>query len=268
MTPGFTLEVVPLGLRLAAAANRLAHARDPLFGWLAPLAAVLERAADAPLARPERFARVEATGLRRGGALDFAQPERETVDPPQDLPSDVRERLLPHVGEAARELRVHDGEHADRVARLHRADAVAFGPDVYFARGRYQPREPSGFALLAHEAVHVRQASRPDAGWQRASAHGLAVEEATADAIERAAQRRRPISLSAGLGEPAGHALPPVNAPVPAGVAPPAQRPMAASVDRNLELAAAAPAIDVESLRQGLMRELMSQIRADMERGG
>ena len=65
---------------------------------------------------------------------------------------------------------------------------------------------------------------------------------------------------------PAWSTLPAVMAAAPTASA--GQRPMAAANDRTLDAPASGVAMDMEAMRQTLMRDLMSQIRADMERGG
>ena len=178
--------------------------------------------------------------------------------------------MKPHVGAAADVMRVHDGEDAHRVAERYRADAVAFGPHVYFGRGRYQPDDEKGFALLAHEATHVSQSMRPNSGWRRTSAADAAAEEALATAVERSVRERRllipgdRISESREVRPPAERRGAPLTPPES-----PAARPMTASTERPLEAdSPAPPALDLEGLRRTLMRDLMTQIRADLERGG
>ena len=173
MKPGLVPEMWPMGPRLEAAARALSAAKQQAPAWLAPLADVMQRMAQAPLAQPSRFARVEATDLR---GVDTPAPAAPLPGEPQPLPDGVRARLRSQVGAAADQLRVHDDEPAHRLARQHAADAVSFGSDVYFAGNRYQPHDASGFALLAHEAVHVAHATRPDAPWQRTGEAPLALE--------------------------------------------------------------------------------------------
>lgn len=407
MRADFKLEVIPLGLRLLQSVRALLRSTEHSAEWSAALQPVLERIARAPLARPDRFERVEADGLREvewpgrtacagdddvvralaalhghdrsprpdeahaGQSAEWSaglppvpaqiaraprvrvhrgerfeadaswprhtgfvhadavvralaseserdRPARPDADhaafalpvdthragaavvvaarAPHALPGDVLERLRPYVGDAAQAIKVHDDEHADHLARQHRAQAVSMGADVYFARGRYKPHDAHGFALLAHEAVHVAHASRDDAAAQRTSARGLSDEEALAAAVEADALRftTQPGRRS---GRPARSATPAPSAPVarssalaPAWPSParsangaaahgdaaptpspaPAARPMTAAIDRALPAPppASPPTIDMESLRQTLMRDLMNQIRTDMERGG
>ncbi len=264
----FVPEMKPLGPQLEAAARALNAAKLQTPAWLAPLTKVLERMEQYPLTRSDRFARVEATDLRR---LDGPTPAKAPDHEARALPGGVRERLRSQVGPAADRLRVHNDEGADRLAHKHGADAVSKGADVYFARGRYRPHDAIGFALLAHEAVHVEHAMRPSAPWQRTGAAELAAEEVQAHAVERAMRGGRPAESPAHT--PPRIATPPAAtlaaAPAaPVSGAPASQRPMAAAADRSFDTGNSSSAMDMEALRQTLMRDLMSQIRADMERGG
>lgn len=67
------------------------------------------------------------------------------------------------LGHDLRAVRLHaDDCAAAAVARIG-AHGLAHGGDIAFARGRFAPHEDAGFALLAHELVHVVQqgAARP-----------------------------------------------------------------------------------------------------------
>jgi hypothetical protein len=262
--PGFVPEMTPLGPQLSALAQALNTAKRHSPAWLRPLAVVLERVQQTSLTRPDRYARVEATGLR---GVDRPVPFEASVDDALALPDGVRERLRSQVGPAADWVRVHNDEPAHRLAREYDADAVSVGNDVYFARGRYQPHDSLGFGLLAHEAVHVEHAMRPDAPWRSTGASALAAEEASAFAVERAARRGIPADARHRLVPPpaTGTKVPPV---APAMSTSAVQRPVAAASDRGIDALPSSSPLDMEALRQTLMRDLMSQIRADMERGG
>jgi hypothetical protein len=75
----------------------------------------------------------------------------------QPLPDSVRADLGPRLGTDLSVVRVHTGEHADRLARSVRAEAFTSGGEVFFRRGRYDPVGAAGRRLLAHELVHVAQ---------------------------------------------------------------------------------------------------------------
>ncbi|WP_198433070.1 DUF4157 domain-containing protein [Burkholderia ubonensis] len=57
-------------------------------------------------------------------------------------------------------VRVHAGPAATAAARALRARAFAFGDDIAFDDGAYQPDTPSGLWLLAHEVAHVAQRAK------------------------------------------------------------------------------------------------------------
>jgi hypothetical protein len=188
----------------------------------------------------------------------------------------MRWRLGAVVGPGAEAVRVHRDADADRFARARRADAVTVGRHVFFRQGRFRPEEPEGFALLAHEATHVLAALRPNAAWRRATVAGAQEEEQGARARERALLGR-PFAAAPRLEAAPG---PLAQRPAPLSVAPlptppaassAALTPMAAATDRHLdgsEPTGAPATVDVDELRRNLYRDLMSQIRADLERGG
>lgn len=263
--------IVPLGPRLRVMAERLLGARSVRPDWLAVsdalgarVAALVSPAAGARHERVEVDSRIpgdEAYTAGDDGLVDPTAPEEH-----ETLPALVRERLRSRVGEAADAMRIHNDEPAHRIAEGHRADAVASGSDVYFGRGRYRPHDEAGFALLAHEATHVSQALRPNTGWRRPMLSEIEAEEAVATAVER--NVRRPAAFP---GPRRGAAAEPVrfaeHAVAAAPPAPPA-RPMTAAADRPLDTAAPTAPIDMERLRQTLARDLLRQIRSELERGG
>jgi hypothetical protein len=188
-------------------------------------------------------------------------------------------------------MRVHDDAAADTVARTHRAEAVSVGRHVYFRQGRFRPREPDGFGLVAHEATHVAELLTPGGAWRRLTGSGRRDEEALAEANERRgsldsrsraaappAPPQRIATPQAGLAGLAGlvavaaqHGKPlPASTPSPApalegeATAPPAAQPMPAAEDRD----AAAPAsVDMEALRRSLFDDLRHQLQTEFERG-
>lgn len=324
MKADFTPEILPLGWQLQLAGRRLEQGARLPFAWLQAGDAVRQRAAALAALGAPRFARVEAGAAGPGdgaaapapgngaaapapweSAFPLPAPESafDTRAPGRGLPPAVRERLADHVGAAAHALRVHEGEAADALARAHGADALSIGADVYFAQGQYRPHDPHGFALLAHEALHIAHALAPNVDWQRGSAAALAAEEARADALERqllrpaasAAQpwpsrpaaaapawvapprtdRRAPMSAGqdAAMSGAAGHGAAPgglgATGSMPALAGAAARQAMAAASARaEAPPAPSAAPLDLDALRQSLLRELKQQIRADMERGG
>lgn len=261
MTPGWSPEIVTLGERLRAAAAALARQHTPRFAWSVPAASLLERIAALPQAESGRFQRREIDERQLPGLEAPPQPAPDDAGAP--LPPVVAGRLRERIGAAADILRVHDDPRAHRLAQRHDADAVTLGADVHFAAGRFRPHDLDGLALIAHEGVHVAHALAPPVH-RRVLPTGVAEEEARAHDVERAVR---------GRGRVADDALP--RMPRPAAATPPsappadALVPMRAESSRNEPRAAAQAApIDLEALRRTLMRDLMSQVRADLERGG
>jgi hypothetical protein len=198
------------------------------------------------------------------------------VSPAVTLPADIRARLADIAGPGAGLLRVRADAAADSLSRAHRADAVTAGADVYFRAGRFQPGEPDGFALLAHEAAHVTSLLNPGLARRRAAAGGVSAEEDAALATERAARQRfgQTIPGPPLAGRPAAvHGAPPPAPRQPQGAVDEAGpssgaaqvRPMRASVDRDNGLP---PPFDVEALRRDLIADLARQLRSEFERGG
>jgi hypothetical protein len=145
---------------------------------------------------------------------------------------------------------------------------VTVGRNVHFRAGRFAPRDPAGFGLLAHEATHVETLIR-----RGARARPTADEEGAALVRERRARRDAGlVAAPAGRGPAARRAAAAArqsaNPPVPAtgAAAPSPNRPMAARTDRD---AGNAPlALDLEGLRRDLVEDLMRQLRTEFERGG
>jgi hypothetical protein len=294
--------VVPLidtlGQQLDDQARRIAAHRLPQFPWARPLAALLDHLTSFPAPLEDRFRRTEAplygedlAARRPGGEVEPGIPAIYRAADGRPLPFDVQARLREVTGPGVEAVRVHDDAAAGETARAHRADAVAVGSDVFFGEGQFRPREPRGFALLAHETTHVLELLRPGVSWRRATQGGVQEEEKRALGRERAlvspplaGARWDHAPASGGLlpmrGQPASSPeRPPGVSPagVPHGLAAaitpasPALHPMAAANERDLSpggQAAAPPSVDLDVLRRSLVQDLMRQLRAEFERGG
>ena len=57
-------------------------------------------------------------------------------------------------------VRIHTDPEAASVSRYLQAEAFAYGQDLYFSTGAYQPHTSSGQKLLAHEVAHTLQSGR------------------------------------------------------------------------------------------------------------
>lgn len=199
----------------------------------------------------------------------------------QPLSPYTQQRLRDFVGPGAEAIRVHTDEAANAITNAQQAHAVTVGEHVFFRQGRFRPHEDEGFALLTHEAMHVVQAMRPGAAWRRATQVGVQEEEREAGVQERralAARRdstflRHPPSSVQDAAAPGRYPSPPERpriAPGPGVASSPLHRPMTAPAERTMDNATPpSPSMpDVEDLKRTLYRDLMRQIRADLERGG
>lgn len=289
-----------LGEHLSAAGEELALRHLTTFPWAAGLGPALRRAAEISTSWAERFERHEADGrppyagrrrLQSPPASPSAPAGSAVAETERPLPVDVRARLSALAGPGAAVMRVLTGAAADTEVRGVRADAVTTGTEVRIRSGRLRPDTAEGLALLAHEASHVTAALRRGGAAHHGGPGGAEAEEREALRIERETLRSFSAPGIPGAGGAAGHggapvvsilagspvggAMPPAangSGPVPNGAAPPAVPTgagplMRADADRT-EGVAAAPTLDMESLRRDLIEELMRRVRTDFERGG
>jgi len=75
-------------------------------------------------------------------------------------------------------VRVHADVPADRAIRHLRADAVAWGRDIFFRAGKFTPASLPGLALLGHELTHIQQTERLGQGIPVPHIHDLEREAA------------------------------------------------------------------------------------------
>src|SRR5262245_2876548 len=71
------------------------------------------------------------------------------------LPGDVRDRFEGSLGADLSAVRVHTGEASAEASDAVGARAYTLGNDIHFAAGAYQPEDPFGLHLLAHEVAHT-----------------------------------------------------------------------------------------------------------------
>jgi outer membrane protein OmpA-like peptidoglycan-associated protein len=103
-------------------------------------------------------ARPTRATMRQGQAAMAAVPGLG-----QPLPLAVQAALQPRLGVDLSTLRVHHDEAAAQAAQAQGAKAYTKGRDVVFGRGQWQPGQPAGQALLAHEVAHAAQQAQPGA---------------------------------------------------------------------------------------------------------
>jgi hypothetical protein len=73
------------------------------------------------------------------------------------LRSDIRDRFESSLGTDLSTVRVHTGESSAQASAAVGAKAYTVGNDVHFGAGQYQPDDPFGLHLLAHEVAHTQQ---------------------------------------------------------------------------------------------------------------
>jgi hypothetical protein len=75
------------------------------------------------------------------------------------LPDGIRHRFEGSLGADLTGVRIHTGPASAAAADAVGAKAYASGQDIHFAAGKYQPDDPFGMHLLAHEVAHTVQQS-------------------------------------------------------------------------------------------------------------
>ncbi len=75
----------------------------------------------------------------------------------QPLPSQDRAFFEPRFGRSLSDVRLHTGAEAASAANGINASAFTHGNNIAFASGQYNPAEPQGRHLLAHELTHTLQ---------------------------------------------------------------------------------------------------------------
>ena len=86
-------------------------------------------------------------------------------------------------------VRIHDDAQAAALADAADARAFTVGNHIFFNRGEYRPRSPTGRALLAHELAHVEQGHGDEARLWRKGKGEVVLGEPT---INRPSRLRKP----------------------------------------------------------------------------
>lgn len=256
--------VETMGERMRRQAQRIAERYQVPMPWRPLVTGTMQR--DAARAQPLRsyWRRIEANASTEPPIL--STPLETTVAP---MPSAMRDRVSTPPNGQAIGMRLHEGPLADALARERRADAVTIGQDVYL-RERPRTAQDDRLPLLAHEATHVRSFLDPHAAWHRSTSAGVLEEEIRASASERP-PGRSPL-LPAPRPSPTPASIAPSS--ITASASSPRLRPMHADTGRNAMPAPGVPAtpsaggMDMRTLRDGLMRDLIETVRVDAERGG
>ncbi len=118
------------------------------------------------------------------------------------LPGALRDRFESSLGADLSAVRVHTSDASVEASRAVGARAYAVGNDIHFNSGQYQPDDPFGMHLIAHEVAHTQQQASGAAHRQ----HKLEVS-APGDSAELEADRAadamvsgRPAQVNGGAG--------------------------------------------------------------------
>lgn len=102
------------------------------------------------------------------------------------LPATAQDRFERSLGADLSSVRVHTGPASAQAASELGARAFTTGQDIHFGAGQYQPDDPFGLHLLAHEVAHTAQQQGGDAG-PRAKLEVTAPQDACELDADRAA---------------------------------------------------------------------------------
>jgi hypothetical protein len=148
--------------------------RSTLTSRLTPAPQVVFRVADPETARAlgeslsggaaqriQREASGEAGARDANGVAAGAEAavDRAASSSGQPLPESVRGRFESSLGADLSAVRVHTGSASAEANHAVGAKAYTVGNDIHFSEGRYQPEDPFGMHLLAHEVAHTVQQS-------------------------------------------------------------------------------------------------------------
>jgi hypothetical protein len=105
------------------------------------------------------FGRLTVLGLAISAGLEADFDECDF--PPQAIEPDILAKLSLYFNSDFNSVRIHKGCNldADLVPgnEAPNRNAITFGEQIYFKPDKYHPRDPHGFARLAHELTHVLQ---------------------------------------------------------------------------------------------------------------
>jgi len=138
---------------------------------------------------------------------------REQKGKGKPLTHEVRSEMEAAFNQDFSDVHIHSNPVADNLAKELGARAVTSGKDIFFSKGAYQPESEAGKTLLGHELTHVVQQ-------ERSAESGTGIIGKVGDAFEREADL-----MARELTE--GHEV-------------------------SVEMAAAAPSLQMTELRGGL----------------
>jgi Domain of unknown function (DUF4157)/Bacterial toxin 4 len=98
----------------------------------------------------------------RAPRTDETSPElaaaiRSQLGGGRPLPADTRSFMEPRFKADLSGVRIHTGAKAENLTTRLGARAFAYGRDIFFNAGQFQPDTPDGMELIAHELTHTIQ---------------------------------------------------------------------------------------------------------------
>jgi len=147
----------------------------------------------------QRLARQARAGGEVSGDAEGAV-DRAAGSSGAPLPDDLRGRFEGSLGADLSGVRVHTGADSVQAAAAVGANAYAVGNDIHFGAGKYQPDDPFGVHLIAHEVAHTRQqaAGAPHHQHQLEVSQPGNAAEAEADRVADALVAGTPVSVGGG----------------------------------------------------------------------
>lgn len=143
-------------------------------------------------------------------AMPVAQSRQSDTRNGQALPSPLASQFELATGRDLSQIRLHTASPSHQAAQNLNARAFAFGQDIHFGAGEFDPSSRQGMHLIAHEVAHTLQQrmSRSDASLARTPARASAAAEQEADAFADAFMRGGTHRLSEQTGAPVIAAAP------------------------------------------------------------
>jgi hypothetical protein len=118
----------------------------------------------------------------------------------QALDRHTQTEMSARFGHSFSQVRIHTDRRAAEGAKAAGANALAFGNDIIFGEGKFNPGSPLTDRLLAHELTHVvQQAQHGPGDWGRTSHKGDASER-EADSLAAQVMMGRSVKAEAAPG--------------------------------------------------------------------
>ena len=119
----------------------------------APMIAPRERVSILPVRTPAAIAKPRGDET----SPELAAAIRTQIGGGRPLPADTRSFMEPRFKADLSGVRIHTDAKAENLTTRLGARAFAYGRDIFFNAGQFQPDTPDGMELIAHELTHTIQ---------------------------------------------------------------------------------------------------------------